>query len=116
MSQFASEISQLPVFVDAVPDTQGCPCPPMELRVVSVSVQLGTPENTRIAAGRVKISQPMCNISQLPVFVDAVPDTQGCPCLPTELRVVSVSVQLGTPENIRIAVGIVKILQLVCQI
>ena len=87
-----------------------------ELDVVSVSVQLGTPENIRIAAGMARISQSMCKISQLPVSIEVVPETQGCPCLTAELGVVSVSIQLGTLENIEITVGMVSISQFTSEI
>jgi len=56
----------------------------------------------KIAIGIVKISQYVCGISQLPVSFDAVPDRQGCPCVPTEVGVDSVSIQLGSPENVEI--------------
>jgi len=47
----------------------------------------------------------MCDISQLPVSFDAVPDRQGCPCMPTEVGVENVSMQLGSPENVEITAG-----------
>jgi len=37
-----------------------------------------------------------------------VPDVRGCPCLPMDVSSVSVSIQVGSPENIRNSFGIVK--------
>ena len=100
-----------PVFFDAVPDTQGCPCASVELDVVSVFIQLGTPKNIKTAVRIVTVSPTMCEISPFPVFFNAVPDTQGCPCMSTEVGVASVSIQLGTTENMGKAIEIVTISQ-----
>jgi len=88
----------------------------MEVGVDSVSIQLGSPENVEITAGTETLSWPMCEISQLPVSFDAVPDRQGCPCVPREVGVDSVSIQLGTPENMGIAIRIVTISQYMTEI
>jgi len=110
------EISQLPVSFDAVPDRQGYPCVPKEVGVDSVTIQLGSPENMRIAIRIVTISLYMTEISQPTVSFDAIPDIQGCPCLPMEVGVDSVSIQLGSPENMRITIKIMAISQSVCEI
>jgi len=82
-----------------------------EVGVDSVAIQVGTLKNIGIALGIVRISQYMTEMSQLPVSSDAVPDIQGCPCLLREVGVDSVAIQLGTPENVGIAIGIVTISQ-----
>jgi len=105
------DISQLPVSFDAVPDRQGCPCMPTEVGVDSASIQMVSPENIEITAGTETQSWLMCDISELPVSIDAIPDRQGCPCVPTELGVDSVSIQLDTLKNIGIALGIIRISQ-----
>jgi len=88
----------------------------LEVGVDSVAIQLGSPRNMGIASGMETISKPMCEISQLPVSFDAVPDRHGCPCMPTEVGVDSVSNQLGTPENMGIAIRIVTISQYMTEI
>jgi len=90
-------MSQLPVSLDAVPDIQGCPCLLTDVGVDSVAIQLGTLENIEIALGIVRISHYMTAMSHFPVSSDAIPDIQGCPCLPTEVRVGIVSTQPGNP-------------------
>jgi len=62
---------------------------PMEVRSVSVSTQVGFPENIRNTFGIVKISQSTSEISQVPVSIDEIPDAEGCPCLPMEVNVAS---------------------------
>jgi len=99
ISQYVCGTSQLPVSFDAVPDRRGCPCVPMEVGVDNVSIQLGTPENMGIAFRIVTISQCMTEIALFPVSIDAIPDRKGCPCVPTEVGVDSVSIYLSTPEN-----------------
>jgi len=86
-------------------------CLPLEVRSVSVSIQDGRPENIGKVFGVVKISQSTSEISQVPTSFDAIPDIEGCPYLPMEVRSVSVSIQVGSPENIRNSFGIVKISQ-----
>jgi len=100
-----------PVSFDAVPDIHGCPCLPTEVGVDGVSIPLGSPDNVEITAGMLTVSQPMCDISQLPVSFDAVPGREGCPRMPREVGVDIVSILLGTPENMAIASRIVKISQ-----
>ena len=109
ISQLASEVSQVPVSFDAIPDAQGCPCLPMEVRSVSVSIQVGGPENIRNPFGIVKISQLASEVSHVPVSFDAIPDAQGCSCLPMVVRSVSVSIQVSGPKNMRNPFEIVEI-------
>jgi len=59
----------------------------------------------------VKISQSTNEISQVPISIDAVPDVEGCPCLPAEVHSVIISIQVDSPENIGNPFGIVKISQ-----
>ena len=106
ISQYMTEMSQLPVSFDAVPDIQGCPCVPREVGVDSVSIQLGSPENVEITAEMETVSQPICEISQFPVSIDTIPYVRGCPCLPMKVRVGRSTTQLGNPEYTRIAAGI----------
>jgi len=94
-----------------VPDIQGCSCLPMDVRSVSVPIQVESPENLRSSFGIVKISQSTSEISQVPTSFDAIPDIEGCPYLPMEVRSVSVSIQVGSPGNIRNFFEIVRISQ-----
>jgi len=99
ISQSTSEKSQVPVSFDAIPDIEGCPYLPMDVSSVSVSIQAGSPENIRNSFGIVKISQSTSEKSQVPTSFDAIPDIEGCPYLPMEVRSVSVSIQNGRPET-----------------
>jgi len=65
-----------PIPIDVIPDIQGYPCLRTEVGVDSATIQLGSPENVGLIAGTDTISQPMCEISQLPASVDAIPDKQ----------------------------------------
>jgi len=87
-----------------------------EVGVDSVAIQVGTLKNIGIALGIVRFSQYMTEMSQLPVSSDAVPDIQACPCLLMKVGVDSVAIQLGTPENVGIALGIVTISQYMTEI
>ena len=78
----------------------------MELRSVSVSIQVGGPENICNPFGIVKMSQLACEISQVPVSFDAIPDAQGCPCVSMEVHMVRSTFLLVNSENIGIATGI----------
>jgi len=60
-------------------DEEGCPCLPMDVRSVSVSIQVGSPGNIRNSFGIVKISQSTSDISQLPVSFDACSRRMGLP-------------------------------------
>jgi len=58
----------------------------------------------------------MCEIPQLPVSFDDIPDRHGFPCRPADVGVGSVSIQLGNTENMGIAIRIVTLSQYMTEI
>jgi len=82
----------------------GCPCLSSEVHIVSVLVQLGSPKNIIKTFEIVRISQSISQTPQLAIYFNAIPEMHGCPCLSSEIRSVSVSTQLASPENIGLGI------------